>query len=457
MQSVTPSSISARRQALLETAQTRLPRIPASVRWGSWRIDTPDRGAPEERRRRRWAALWSGGIHMVFMLMWMWTAWIRIPPPPPAVAEAGQADSLQVEYITLEPPQDTTPLPDAPAPAQKTANAPSSAQADAVATPQEPAPAPQPLLLTQTDQVDSDFVLPPTRVDPLPTPSSPVATPELTVPQRNVTLEAAVALPEVPLQPVPPALRPVPETPAVDATVPIAQREIPLEPVPVPAPVVVPRVIERPRDVPAPQPTVSVPRRDVPLRPTPPAPASAPTQPTRVPAPSAPAPRASAPAVASDDWDAPAGTRPGQAPGTGSGLLGQDGRAALPTGAAATAGGGLPPGSDDWTREGIDGHGTWLKRPPLDYRASPFEEYWRPNETLLEEWVRRGIKQMEIPIPGTSKRITCVVSLLQLGGGCGITDPNVNDQEAIARPPPDIPYKPELDQARPGPPPPANP
>ena len=36
--------------------------------------------------------------------------------------------------------------------------------------------------------------------------------------------------------------------------------------------------------------------------------------------------------------------------------------------------------------------------------------------------------------------------LLQLGGGCGISDPNLQDQEAIARPPPDIPFKPELQE-----------
>ena len=51
---------------------------------------------------------------------------------------------------------------------------------------------------------------------------------------------------------------------------------------------------------------------------------------------------------------------------------------------------------------------------------------------------------MSIPIPGTSKSLTCVVSLLQLGGGCGVSDPNLNDQEATARPPPDIPFKPDL-------------
>ena len=60
--------------------------------------------------------------------------------------------------------------------------------------------------------------------------------------------------------------------------------------------------------------------------------------------------------------------------------------------------------------------------------------------------MRKGVKEMGIPIPGTSKRIVCVVSILQLGGGCGISDPNLNDQPATARPPPDIPFKPELQE-----------
>jgi len=41
-----------------------------------------------------------------------------------------------------------------------------------------------------------------------------------------------------------------------------------------------------------------------------------------------------------------------------------------------------------------------------------------------------------------------VVSLLQLGGGCSIVDPNLNEQPAEGRPPPDVPFKPELQQAR---------
>ena len=60
--------------------------------------------------------------------------------------------------------------------------------------------------------------------------------------------------------------------------------------------------------------------------------------------------------------------------------------------------------------------------------------------------MRRGIREVQIAIPGTSKKIRCVVSLLQLGGGCGITDPDMQDQEAEARPPPDVPWKPELQE-----------
>ena len=58
--------------------------------------------------------------------------------------------------------------------------------------------------------------------------------------------------------------------------------------------------------------------------------------------------------------------------------------------------------------------------------------------------MRRGIKTVSIPIPGTTKKIDCAVSLLALGGGCGISDPNLNEQPAEARPPPDVPFKPEL-------------
>ncbi len=94
----------------------------------------------------------------------------------------------------------------------------------------------------------------------------------------------------------------------------------------------------------------------------------------------------------------------------------------------------------------LDRAGTWLRRAPNDFTPTGFDKYWAPNETLLAEWVRKNIREVSIPIPGTSKKLHCVVSLLQLGGGCGISDPNMQDQEAVARPPPDIPFKPGLQE-----------
>jgi hypothetical protein len=69
-----------------------------------------------------------------------------------------------------------------------------------------------------------------------------------------------------------------------------------------------------------------------------------------------------------------------------------------------------------------------------------------PGETLLEEWVRRSITEVRIPIPGTTKTIRCVTVVLALGGACGIVDPNLQEQPPGARPPPDVPFKPGLQE-----------
>ena len=162
---------------------------------------------------------------------------------------------------------------------------------------------------------------------------------------------------------------------------------------------------------------------------------------------------------AGDDWgQARSGeVRPGGAPG----LFDSEGRVRLPGDGAGPGQGpgsgdgvgegmadrGAPGGDNDtWTRDRIDQSGTWLKRPPYDYEPTSFDRYWVPNESLLADWVRKGIKSVAIPIPGTGKKINCVVSILQLGGGCGITDPDLNEQPASARPPPDVPFKPELQE-----------
>ena len=119
---------------------------------------------------------------------------------------------------------------------------------------------------------------------------------------------------------------------------------------------------------------------------------------------------------------------------------------------------GSPRLSDEWTQVSgidVDRSGSWLKRPGLEYRGTRFDQYWIPQGTLLQEWVRRGIRKVSIPIPGSKRRLECVVSLLQFGGGCFPVDPDVNEQPARARPPPDIPFKPELQEdngsVKPGP------
>ncbi|WP_442682045.1 hypothetical protein ACSBPQ_10210 [Stenotrophomonas sp. JC08] len=153
----------------------------------------------------------------------------------------------------------------------------------------------------------------------------------------------------------------------------------------------------------------------------------------------------------SDDWGAAqrqvAGSA-GAGADRGQGLFNADGSVRVGDGNAAQEDRRGAPGgeADSWSRERIAQSGTWLKRPPYDYTPTSFDKYWVPSESLLAEWVRKGIKNIEIPIPGSSSRISCVVSLLQFGGGCGLTDPNMQEQPAEARPPPDIPFKKELQE-----------
>lgn len=71
----------------------------------------------------------------------------------------------------------------------------------------------------------------------------------------------------------------------------------------------------------------------------------------------------------------------------------------------------------------LDKAGMFLRPPPIDYEPTVFDAYWVPAEDLLEEWVRKGIQEVSIPIPGSGWRLVCKVSLLALGGGCGIRQP----------------------------------
>ena len=146
----------------------------------------------------------------------------------------------------------------------------------------------------------------------------------------------------------------------------------------------------------------------------------------------------------SDDWGASsrnvAGTGTGQGARDGNGgngkpgLFNGDGSVRLP---------------DEWSKQDgldLDRAGTWLQRPGLEYRGTRFDKYWIPEGNLLQEWVRRGIKELSIPIPGTGLKLKCVVSLLQFGGGCMPVDPDANEQSSTGRAAPDIPFKPALQE-----------
>ncbi|MBS0226937.1 MAG: hypothetical protein JSS25_11410 [Proteobacteria bacterium] len=88
--------------------------------------------------------------------------------------------------------------------------------------------------------------------------------------------------------------------------------------------------------------------------------------------------------------------------------------------------------------------GSWVKRQARKDDPTMFEPYWVPHENLLEEWVRRGVKEIEIPLDGSGKRvIKCKISLLALGGGCAIAGGvnGVKDNPARARKPPAVPFK----------------
>ncbi|HJR72229.1 MAG TPA: hypothetical protein VJ806_01155 [Luteimonas sp.] len=139
----------------------------------------------------------------------------------------------------------------------------------------------------------------------------------------------------------------------------------------------------------------------------------------------------------------------GDQAGAKPGLFNADGSVRLPPGTSGEGPKqyGNAPGSEEQRIADLDRAGKWLERPRFGYDPTRFEKYWVPHETLLQEWVRKGIQKLSIPIPGTSKRIECVVSLLQVGGGCGVSDSEkLFDQPAIGRPPPDIPFKPELQE-----------
>lgn len=379
------------------------------------------------------------------------------PPTPTAAVPAPPA----------EPVSAPTPAHTAPPPSQDPATAQSVADADE-------APAQDVLQVTETPLPDSAFTLPPPR------PAVPV--PEVAVRERQVP-DAALQAVDVPAIRGPQRIDlapPTPEAPTLEVEVRERAVAQATETVRLPTATRPQVAVEAPTPASQPTPEVAARERSVPLRDPAPAPAAevaatpAPAA-MPVPAPARPAPGGAArpapgagertpastagrgPSVASppgaapstraaDDWGDADTARDGGRPGSPSGLFGADGRPRLADG--GRVGGGLPPGTITEDFEKIDRMGTWLRRPAPGYESTRFDRYWVPSESLLEEWVRRSVQTVLIPIPGTSKTIQCSVALLAFGGGCGITDPNMQDVETDGRPPPDVPWKPELQEDR---------
>lgn len=443
---------------------------------------------PREERGIRWfAGFVSLVMHLLFFVLLVLAALVNVPLPPPA----GDSSRVQVEFIGEGTPEEEGGGPPVEQPAPAPSAAAASTAATAAARPPsmaagepaapalasevpelqqrevpEPSPpaAPQPLQVTETPAPTTEFVLPPPTPRTIEIAPPQVRTREVGVPTREVTVLQA-----------PPTQRELPQRPVDVPQIAVPEQQVQQREVAPPAPQV--REVQVPsREIGARElraPTASV--REAEIAAPQPRPAAAGTAPTPAPAqapgsassqtantnpPSGARQNAvtSGPAAASrpggqptprraDDWGDSTRNVPGQAGVTGSGerpgLFNSDGSVRVPgTGGDSSGPRGAPGGDQDaWTRERLEQAGTWLQRPPYDYEPTSLDKYWVPNESLLQEWVRKNIRETSIPIPGTSKRLKCVVSILQLGGGCGIVDPNLNEQPAEARPPPDIPVK----------------
>ncbi|HEY5971869.1 MAG TPA: transmembrane repetitive protein [Pseudoxanthomonas sp.] len=472
--------------ALMQRPLREIPPRPLALnRWQAFRsLFYQDWGPPlREERGLRWLA---GSLtllmHLLFVLLLVLFALVRIVPSVPP----GEESRVRLEIIGKGTPQEEGGGPPAAeaesaeaaaAAAQTAAAQPPSAPptstdqaAETPPVPQQEIPQPSPAAAQQNLQVTEtlaptiEFVLPPTtRRTPQIAPPQ-IRAPQIGVPTREVTV----------------------------VQVPPAQRELPQREIAVPQ-VSQPALEVRQREIPAPLPqvrTVQVPARAIAapeVRASTPSvreaeiaapdraaassssnasstnPASTGTAAQAVASPrggTQPGATAAGPAAVDrpggsstpqrgDDWGASTrntpgqtGSRAGEGPGTGPGLFNADGSVRVPGDATGDSTRPGAPGSRQQQQTDADRGSKWLDRPDYPYEPTMFDKYWRPtDESLLGEWVRRAIREVEIPIPGTSKKVKCVVSVLQAGGACSLFDPNLNEQPAIARPPPDIPVK----------------
>ncbi|MGH8028259.1 MAG: hypothetical protein ACREO0_16205 [Pseudoxanthomonas sp.] len=454
------------------------PRRPLALnRWQAFRsMFYQDWGPPlREDRRLRWFA---GGVsffmHLLFALLLILLAMIKLPPPPSAAEEESR---VQIEIMGEGTPaeegggppaaQSESAAAAAAAPAASPSSSAPAETAQASSVPQEEIPVPAPpvaqqnVQVTETPTPTTTFVLPPATPRSVEIAPPQVKPRELGVPTREVTVVEA-----------PPAQRQLP------------QREIAIPQMAQPTQEVRQREIAAPlpqiRSVQIPSRTIAAPELRAPAQSVRQAEIAAPnrgtaassstantaspsttgdsarspsaqqgTQPNSTAAGSSAAanrPGGLATPTRGDDWGASTRNTPGQTTGgragDGPGLFNADGSVRVPSNATGDTARPGAPGSKQQQRADADRASKWLERPEFPYEPSMFDKYWRPtNESLLAEWVRRSIREVDMKIPGTNKRVRCVVSILQAGGACSLFDPNLNEQPATARPPPDIPVK----------------
>jgi hypothetical protein len=107
-------------------------------------------------------------------------------------------------------------------------------------------------------------------------------------------------------------------------------------------------------------------------------------------------------------------------------LYAPDGSLRLPDGLMAKIDANAQDKQFEFQLPDLDKAGRFLDRPPvLAYEATRFEQYWQPNENMLDAILRKAVekttKEVRIPMPGApGKSIVCRVSLLAAGGTCGV-------------------------------------
>jgi hypothetical protein len=75
-----------------------------------------------------------------------------------------------------------------------------------------------------------------------------------------------------------------------------------------------------------------------------------------------------------------------------------------------------------------EGAKVWNRPQAVVYEDTRFSQYWKPDQdiltALLTEMVEKTTKEVRMKLPGKSNStVVCKVSLLALGGGCGVLTP----------------------------------